>query len=196
MKSSYKHIYRNGTTLLELIVALSIIYVFSSIALTSSGNFFSGDAMTVAASKLTTDIRIARYSSMQNQTYTRLIFSSDKTAWEVQEAIDGNGDAIVGQLPPEFDNAVINDYDDNTHWETIIDDDEHEVDPDIDIQFSPSAPPAIVFRPDGTLAQGPGIESRPIGTVEVKFIRDDSHASVFITPSGALESLEYYDKNY
>lgn len=197
-KQTHSSFGKRGLSFFELAMVISIIAVFSSIAMPAANNFFGGDSLSVAASTLTTDVRVARYNAMQNQTYIRLMFASDQTGWKVQQAIDsGTEEPIEGELNPAvFTVAVINDYDDISNWETILDDELHEIDPDIDIQFTPGVPPTIMFRPDGTLAQGPGFLSKPIGSVEARFMHEESSLSVWITPSGALESLEYYDENY
>lgn len=180
---------------LELLAVISIITVFSSIAMPAANNFFTGDSLSIAASTLTTDVRIARYNAMQNQTYIRLIFAADQMGWKVEQAINFvTAEPIEGELTTDCE-GDLNIYDSN-NWETILDDEVHEIDPDIELEFNPAVPPTIVFRPDGTLSQGAGFSSPPIGTVEVKFVHEESSVSVWINPSGALESLEYYDETY
>lgn len=187
-------------SLMELLVAVSIIAMFSSIALPSIDSLFNSEAATSHASTLTSDVRFARAWSLENQTYVRIVFNPDDySSWVVQELTDNLGETISGDPGFTMTTAEMNDFDENpTYWRSIIDAPSREIDiGNIRLVFTPSVPPAIFFRPDGLLVSSPNSSANIFGTLNAKFLYDasgiDSGIEVDITPSGAIESSEYED---
>jgi len=187
-------------SLMEILVAISIVAVFSSIALPAVDGFYTAEAATSHASTLTSDVRFARAWSLENQTYVRIVFNpADYSIWVVQELTDGFGETISGDPDFAMSPSETNDYSEEpTYWRSIIDGPSREIDSGgIRLVFSPAVPPPVFFRPDGLLVSAPNSSASIFGTLKVKFLYDaagtDSGIEVDITPSGAIESSAYED---
>lgn len=185
---------------MEILVVVSVIAAMSSIAFPAADNFYASQFTTAQAAILIADIRLARANAMDKQVYHRLLFSSDKTEWIVQEYTDSSG----LELPGEVDSADIgigtakSDTFEvvSAKWLSALDSESRKVDPGITIETAPAIPSAIFFRPDGMIVDKPTFEGCPIPVLKVTFKKSSAATDVSITPAGGIESVEWFDENY
>ena len=151
-----KHSSRRAHTLFEILTVVLIISIAVDVAIPAINNLFAGQAVTNEASNFAQAIRLGRYKALENQQLYRLIFSSDWAYYKLEVAVfqDEN---YLGSNPSAADYS---DYDDvNSMWESILDDEEYEIDTNVELLRSLDMPQCIFFWPNGTLVtrQDPGV---------------------------------------
>jgi len=150
-----------GFSLIEILSVIFIGAVFASLVLPSASNFFNSQIVAAEASKLTADVRFAQSWAIQNQTYTRIAFANNPPRWIVQEVVDASGNSLSGEIQ---DSSAVNEgktYSENpTYWRSIIETPIREIDPNVQLIFTPNNPLPAFFRPDGMLVMYP-VSSAP-----------------------------------
>lgn len=185
---------------MEMLVAISILAMFSSIALPSIDSFYHEETINTSAAELASDVRLARAWALENQTYVRIVFNPDGySSWVVQELTDSLGESISGEPSVVMTSAEMNDYSEYpTYWRSIIDSGFRELDSaKVELKFTPAVPAPVFFRPDGLLVSSPNSSASIFGTLKVRFFYEDLEGvEVDITPSGAIESVAYYNEDF
>ncbi len=134
-------------TFMEIMTVVMVIAMVTSITLPAIDNMFSGLRVSFMAQILVQDIRLARYKSLKEQSPYRLIFDDDWLHYKVQAfRRDDESDSVTE------DNTQTEDYD-SDQWQTVLDDDEQEIDSSVELVRDSSSPfpKCIFFWPDGTV---------------------------------------------
>ena len=191
---------RAGFTVVELLAVAILIATIVDVVLPSSDAFFSNQKIAAQGAVLTSDVRYARSCAMETQVYHRLVFSSDKTKWIVQRYCDAAGNDKPGEVDAADIGTTIGKshyYEEtNVKWQSVVEGDSREIEPTVELEFQPTTPRPIFFRPDGFLADSPTFTGAPVGITTVKFKSGPAEMQVDITAAGAIESLEWFDENY
>lgn len=181
-----------GFTMMEVLMVIMIISIMYSVVVPSYSNYQATEMSFAAASNLTSDVRMARFRSIEHQCYCRVRFSSVGDGWFVEELYNsGTGEPIDGEptIPPS-----------DFEWRSFIGPDMREVHPAILLQFAPNPPPDLFFRPDGVMVSGPRFDAPPVGVTKVSFVYDNMEdaqgAEVLLTPAGVIESRAFYREDY
>ena len=151
-----KHSSRRANTLFEIITVILLISIAVDAAMPLMSNFFAGQAVKNEASNFAQAIRLGRYKALENQQLHRLIFSSDWAYYKLQAAVFQDED-YLGSNPSAADYSDY--YDVNSMWQSILDDEEYEIDANVELLRSSDMPQCIFFWPNGTLVtrQDPGL---------------------------------------
>ncbi|NLI76276.1 MAG: hypothetical protein GX442_07535 [Candidatus Riflebacteria bacterium] len=187
---------RAGFTFMDILSAIMIIAVVSSIAIPTISGFFATQQAASQAALLVNDVRLARATAIENQGYTRILFRADLTGWIVQELVDGSG------LPVQTEGSVVFSEDPDIYnetapdWRSILDGAARELDSETTLALSKAPPASIFFRYDGLIVNSPYYDALPIQVRRATFTYGDAALQVDITPAGAVESVEYFRDDY
>ena len=174
-----------GFTLMEIVVAITIIVAFTSVVGRGIDGFFSAQRVTTAARTFIEDYRAARFGAMNDQRYYRLYFSSDNFNYVVQSY-----DSAAKVAATHVTGALTNINDAN--WTTVIDEPMREIDPYITFQ-RPSSLNVMFFRFDGAVVAAPTEDAAPIQDCVATFTYGLAALAVNISSSGTMASEEFYE---
>ncbi|MFZ2958659.1 MAG: prepilin-type N-terminal cleavage/methylation domain-containing protein [Candidatus Ozemobacteraceae bacterium] len=175
-----------GFTLMEIMATISIVAVFSSIALPATDNFMSGARATAEAATLVGDIRLGRYEAIRSQQVNRmnlgkLAIANIYTLETFTKDVESNPTSVDVGNP--------------ANWANLLEIPRRELSPEVVITNSSNLN-TLFFRPDGMIVsswtpQSPGL---PISPVTIQFNYGNATMTVMISGCGALTSEEYYEE--
>lgn len=175
-----------GFTLMEVLSAISIIAVVTSIALPSVNGFFASQQASAAAKSFLANVRLARFEAIRNGMPTRIVLTNLATTNQYRvQAIKFN---------PE-DNFTIADFFDNNNWISLLDQDYEEVPPDITVTLNDSS--LVYFTPDGRATDNwvYGYSPTPMVPRQIHFCyRDTATMTIHLTGAGGISSTEFYEE--
>jgi Tfp pilus assembly protein FimT len=172
---------------MEVLSAISIIAVVTSIALPSVNGFFASQQASAAAKSFLANVRLARYEAIRMGVPTRLILSdlASNNQYQVQ-MFTFNAEDTVSQA----------DSLDTSNWVSILDKDTEEIDPSISISIGNHSP--IYFTPEGLVTDDPwviGSTPLPMAPRPIHFCyRDTATMTIYLTGSGGISSVEFYEE--
>ncbi|HNX78073.1 MAG TPA: prepilin-type N-terminal cleavage/methylation domain-containing protein, partial [Candidatus Rifleibacterium sp.] len=113
---------RKAFTMMEVMTAMAIIAVVSSIVLPGAANFYSSERIKAVAEVVVQNIRMTKYRAMQEQALHRMIFSPGGDTYKIQMYsgfIEGSG---VPQ--PDLVADLAEENYDSIKWESVLDTEE------------------------------------------------------------------------
>lgn len=189
-----------GFTFIEVLTALVIISIVSSIALPSLDNFFSSTRVEANAESFTSCLRKAKYSAIQQQALHRIIFHPDENEYKVQAYIP---DIELG-FPHSSDTNVslladAHDEYESLDWTSITDEDFCCVDSGVTIYKSSCLPQIIFIRPNGNFYYDSvadnefnGSDISPLPECMVTFNYGEAAIKVLLNSFGLISSEAYH----
>lgn len=191
---------KDGFTFMEVLTALAIISIVSSIVLPAMDNFFSSTRVEANAENFSSCLRKAKYSAIQQQALHRIIFHPDDNEYKVQAYIP---DIELG-FPHSSDTNVslladaLDEYE-SVDWTSITDEDYCCVDPGVTIYKSSCLPQIIFIRPNGSFYYDSvadnifnGSDISPLPECMATFIYGEAAIKVLINSFGVISSESYH----
>jgi len=184
---------RLGFTMMEIMTAMAIIAVVSSIVLPGAANFYSSERIKAVAEVMVQNIRMAKYKAMQEQALHRMIFSPAGDTYKVQIHIG----YFEGNIPPDLTTTLTEEGYDSLNWESVLDTEEIEIDPGVTVtRDAYLAPRVIYFWPDGYLVthDAAGVSEtnkKLLPECFILFEYGGSRIRVYLNAMGVLSSESY-----
>jgi len=183
---------RLGFTMMEIMTAMAIIAVVSSIVLPGAANFYSSERIKAVAEVMVQNIRMAKYRAMQEQALHRLIFSPTGDTYKLQMHIG----YFEGNIPPDLTTPLTEEGYDSLNWESVLDTEEIEVDPGVTVTSADLAGKTVYFWPDGylvTAVSGSISETSKnlLPECYILFEYGSSRIRVYLNAMGVLSSESY-----
>lgn len=191
---------RRAFTMMEVMTAMAIIAVVSSIVLPGAANFYSSERVKAVAEVMVQNIRMAKYKAMQEQALHRMIFSPGGDTYKIQihaGYIEDSGYAEPNLTTGVAENSDVNLSYAELSWESILDEEEIEIDPGVTVTRDPYlAPRVIYFWPDGYLVthDSTGIDDtnkKLLPECFMLFEYGSSRIRVYLNAMGVLSSESY-----
>ena len=198
----YPHLlaHSKAFTLIEIVTVIMLISIVLGVALPAIGNMFSSQAVSFEASNFVETIRQGRYRAMETQAVHRLIFSDDWTAYKLET--DTCQDSDTPTTETDTDSTEDNNYETPSHpdrWQSVLDSDEYEINPDVDFIRTADTPKCIFFMPDGTIVTRLDTtklvsesNSYPLGETKISFIYGESAITILYGYLGVISSGAYH----
>ncbi|MBF0409329.1 MAG: prepilin-type N-terminal cleavage/methylation domain-containing protein [Candidatus Riflebacteria bacterium] len=181
---------KRGYTLMELITVICIIAVFLNVGDSTTSGFFSAQRVAGNAAIFIQDIRAARFSAVNDQTYHRMYIFKDYEGCIASYVVQ----AYASPTIPANDIVNSRTYTaDNASWINLLDTPYREFEDDIYVRFA-TGPSYIFFRPDGLLVSSPEVDSLPIPESQAYFSDGVTSMTVLINAAGVIESEEWYEE--
>lgn len=184
---------RCGFTIMEVLTAMAIISIVSSIVLPGLANFYSSERVKAEAELMVQNIRFAKYRAMQEQALHRMIFSVDGESYKIQM----HAGYLEGNTPPDL-NAVLNDDSyDSANWESVLDFEEIFIESGVEVVREAWLQPRIIyFWPDGYLVthDGTGVSEtlrKLLSECHILFEYGNARIRVYLNAVGVLSSESY-----
>lgn len=153
---------RKAFTLMEIMASLIIISIVSSIVLPGITNFYSSDKCKAEAEIFVQNIRLARYSAIQEGKLHRIIFSEGGDAYKVQICTEPyTSYAVMASESAMLDDENYN-YEDGFYYESIVDTPEVEFNASVNVDLNEITTEMglntyrLYFSPDGYIYSSPG----------------------------------------
>jgi len=184
---------RKAFTMMEVMTAMAIIAVVSSIVLPGAANFYSSERIKAVAEVMVQNIRMAKYRSMQEQALHRMIFSPGGDTYKIQMHIG----YFEGGITPDLSTVLTEEGYDSLNWESVLESEEVEIDPGVTVTRDPYlAPRVIYFWPDGYLVthDSTGISEtnkKLLPECYILFEYGSSRIRVYLNAMGVLSSESY-----
>ncbi|MDD3146670.1 MAG: prepilin-type N-terminal cleavage/methylation domain-containing protein [Candidatus Riflebacteria bacterium] len=184
---------RKAFTMMEVMTAMAIIAVVSSIVLPGAANFYSSERVKAVAEVVVQNIRMGKYKAMQEQALHRMIFSPGGDTYKVQI----HTGYFEGNTPPDISTGVTEEDYDSINWESVLDNEEIEIDPGVTVtREAYLAPRVIYFWPDGYLVthDAAGISEtnkKLLPECFILFEYGSSRIRVYLNAMGVLSSESY-----
>jgi len=181
--------------MMEIMTAMAIIAVVSSIVLPGAANFYSSERIKAVAEIMVQNIRMAKYRAMQEQALHRMIFSPTGDTYKIQ--VHAGFIENSGFSRPDIAAGLAEENYDNIKWESILDTEEIEVDPGVTVTRSTYlAGKTVYFWPDGylvTAVSGSISETSKnlLPECYILFEYGSSRIRVYLNAMGVLSSESY-----
>lgn len=194
---------RAAFTLMEVMTAMAIISIVTSVVLPGINNFYSSTRVKAAAETFVAAVRLGKYRAMQEASVHRIIFNADRTAFKIQTYVPDDEDYSGALLKSSQEVDPTLPYD-SEEWASVEDTEEIEIDSNVEIHLSNFKNPTY-FWPNGYLIwdalNDPMTEvaKAPIPEGFVTFVYGSSAIRVVINSIGILSSEAYQvdeDTNY
>ncbi len=191
---------RRAFTMMEIMVAMAIIAVVSSIVLPGVSNFYSSERVKAVAEVMVQNIRMTKYKAMQEQALHRMIFSPGGDTYKIQihaGYLEGSGYSEPNLTSGVAENADVNLSYNELNWQSILETEEIELDPGVTVtRDTYLAPRVIYFWPDGYLVthDSTGINEtnkKLLPECFILFEYGSSRIRVYLNAMGVLSSESY-----
>lgn len=175
-------------TLMEILVVISILAIFSSIALPAADEFMVGYRITAVSRAFLADVRLARYEAIRTQQVHRLVLTDLSTGnrFKVERFV-----ALPEEPPESYDSN------DNANWNSILEELERELPADVMITANLNS--TVYFTPDGLLVDNwsTSDSGMPLLPRTVNFNCDDiATMTVQLSAHGGVSSTAVYEEYY
>ncbi|HOI91579.1 MAG TPA: prepilin-type N-terminal cleavage/methylation domain-containing protein [Candidatus Rifleibacterium sp.] len=184
---------RKAFTMMEVMTAMAIIAVVSSIVLPGAANFYSSERIKAVAEVMVQNIRMAKYRAMQEQALHRMIFSPGGDTYKIQMHIG----YFEGGTPPNLSAVLTEEGYDSLNWESVLESEEVEIDPGVTVTRDVYLTPRVIyFWPDGYLVthDSTGISEtnkKLLPECYILFEYGSSRIRVYLNAVGVLSSESY-----
>ena len=186
---------KRGFTMMEIMVAMAIIAVVSSIVLPGMANFYSSERVKAVAEVMVQNIRMTKYRAMQEQALHRMIFSPGGDTYKIQMHVGYYSDLTYPNLTSGIPDPANDFY--SPDWESVLESEEIEIDPGVTVtRNSYLANRIVYFWPDGYLVTGVagtiGENSKNLlPECHILFEYGSSRIRVYLNAMGVLSSESY-----
>jgi prepilin-type N-terminal cleavage/methylation domain-containing protein len=195
---------RKAFTMMEVLTGLAIISIITSVVLPGIANFYSSTRVKAEASILVSNIRMARYKAIQEQSLHRIIFHPDGGAYKIQAFIPDYDLDYAGGVPKSnsaagvtIDADAMTEYE-SPNWASVIDEEERVIDPGIEIYKSTFLPDIIFFRPNGFIYYDfpldnvfNDLDQAPLPECFVTLVYGSAAIRIIVNTMGVLSSEAY-----
>mgnify|MGYP003824190465 CR=1 FL=1 len=176
---------RLGFTLMEIMMAVSLIAIFASVADLPVNSFYAGQQAGAEAKIFLSDLRLARYEAIRTGQPHRMVLASLPTsnAYKVQ-VLDMNVE----------DNCTIANFNSDANWASVLDDEYRELSPLVNVAASRLS--TLYFTPQGRIAENwtLGGELVPMVPNQIDFNYGNATMTLTVNSFGAVSSTEYYEE--
>lgn len=162
--------------MMELLTGLIVISVVSSVVLPGILNFQAAQRVKADASTFVANVRLARYSAIQEQRVMRIIFSAEVDAYKVEEHIPGESFTEKGV------------YDSN-YWRSIVGINEVLLSPGMELDNDDLE--VVFFKPDGFIYYRGPSGPELLDERNFRFEYSSAAINVAINSLGVISSQSY-----